>query len=172
MLSLDLDVWINEPEPDTDALIVSEGSLEIFYKTSMQNPEIRDTYGYQADATPSPDASNELLKQRRESRRMEQESNPHYLKSSSRVRHSPILSPSDENSLGIKESTVLNAPQAPKSTTTARKLSDKYFELEMNKEKTVNAPKKHRSKKEKKKKNSKEKRNGTNEQVWIFISDS
>lgn len=157
VLSLDLDAWINEPEPESDALTASEGTLEIFYKSSMPTPEVRD--GYQYDTAPSPDVSDELLQQRRESRKMEQDSNPHYLKSSTRARHSPISSPSDENLLGNREALIPNTSQTSKSTT-AKKLSDKYFELEMNKERTTNSSKKHRSKKEKKKKSSKEKRNG------------
>ncbi len=160
--SLDLDAWINEPEPESDEEPKTDGggSLDIFYKSSTSAPDFRD--GYQGegvydegDQAQSDDVRQQVLRQqvRREALRVEQASNPHYLKGSSQARRSPssssqLLSPTEEIPVMSINLSV------PLQVSTSRKLSDKYLELERNKEASSDS-KKHRSKRDKKKKKKK-----------------
>ena len=50
--SLNLDAWINEPQPDSDEeeQSPSNKSWEIFYKSSVLASDFRDTGGYQAES--------------------------------------------------------------------------------------------------------------------------
>jgi len=144
---LDLDAWINEPEPDSEDEVshVGQGSLEIFYKSSSGADAEFDGYQGENAAPVAP----EELQQRREARRQEQASNPHYLKGSSLLM-SPSLSPSGEE-IPV---TPINLA-VPLKVSSGRKLSDKYLELEKNK--SPPHSKKNRSKKDDSKKKKKKK---------------
>jgi len=145
---LDLDAWINEPEPELDdtETQMETGSLEIFYKTTnIAVPDFRESYQSESGAGFVALEDKEDNSQRREARRMEQSTNPHYLKSSSHSRRSPssqLISQTDDIPIASISLTV------PLQVSTSKKLSDKYLELEKNKDST----KKLRSKKDKKKK--------------------
>lgn len=146
---LDLDAWINEPEPesDDDSRKIDAGSFEIFYKTSTPLADFRD--GYQGEGVI--EESEDVQQVRREARRVEQANNPHYLKGSSRARRSPsqLLSPAEEVPV------MLVNPSVPLHTSSSKKLSDKYLELERRKETSSETSKKHRTKRDKKKKKKK-----------------
>lgn len=150
LFRLDLDAWINEPEPESDdeGTKVDAGSLEIFYKTSAPVSDFRD--GYQGESVY--EEAEDVQQVRREARRVEQASNPHYLKGSSQARRSPssqLLSPAEEIPVMSINLSV------PLQVSTSKKLSDKYLELERRKEASSEASKKHRSKRDKKKKKKK-----------------
>lgn len=160
---LDLDAWINEPEQESDdEPKADKGSLDIFYKTSTSVSDFRD--GYQGESVyeetehmQSEDVRQSAARQqvRREALRVEQANNPHYLKASSQARQSPsassqLLSPASE------EIPVMSINlSVPLQVSTSKKLSDKYLELERNKEASSDS-KKHRSKRDKKKKKKKD----------------
>ena len=145
---MDLDTWINEPEPELDdtETQMETGSLEIFYKTTnIAVPDFCESYQSESGAGFVASEDKEDNSQRREARRMEQSTNPHYLKSSSHSRRSPssqLISQTDDIPIATISLTV------PLQVSTSKKLSDKYLELEKNKDST----KKLRSKKDKKKK--------------------
>lgn len=157
-----MDAWINEPEQESDdEPKADKGSLDIFYKTSTSVSDFRD--GYQGESVyeetehmQSEDVRQSAARQqvRREALRVEQANNPHYLKASSQARQSPsassqLLSPASE------EIPVMSINlSVPLQVSTSKKLSDKYLELERNKEASSDS-KKHRSKRDKKKKKKK-----------------
>lgn len=150
---MDLDAWINEPEPESDeeSRQSGAGSLEIFYKstTPVAGFDVRD--GYQGEA--AYEEPEDVQQQRKEARRAEQANNPHYLKATSKSQRSPssqLLSPADDVPVvPINLSVPLQV--------SGKKLSDKYLELERSKSGGDNS-RKHRSKKDKKKKNKKGKK--------------
>lgn len=147
---LDLDAWINEPEPESEneERITDLGSLEIFYKTSAPVSDFRD--GYQGEGVY--EESEDVQQVRREARRVEQANNPHYLKGFSQAPRSPssqLLSPAEEIPVMSINLSV------PLQVSTSKKLSDKYLELERRKDVSLESSQKHRSKRDKKKKKRK-----------------
>ena len=153
---MDLDTWINEPEPDLDDAEnqMENGSLEIFYKTTAAPvQDYRESYQGESGTNFVAAGDKEDDHQRRETRRIEQSTNPHYLKSSSYSRQSPssqLISQSDDIPVTPISLTV------PLQISTSKKLSDKYLELEKSKDNS-SVSKKARSKKDRKKKNKSEK---------------
>lgn len=143
-----MDAWINEPESELDDTDnqMETGSLEIFYKTTNSAvSDFRESYQCESGTGFLASEDKEDDFQRRETRRMEQSTNPHYLKSSSHSRRSPssqFISQTDDIPVATISLTV------PLQVSTSKKLSDKYLELEKNKD----SSKKHRPKKDKKKK--------------------
>lgn len=150
---LDLEAWINEPEPELDDSEnqMETGSLEIFYKTTNAVvPDFRESYQSESGSGFVASEDKEDNSQRREARRVEQSTNPHYLKSSSHSRRSPssqLISQIEDIPVAPISLTV------PLQVSTSKKLSDKYLELEKNKD----SSKKPRSKKDKKKKKKSDK---------------
>ncbi len=154
-----MDAWINEPIPEDDE--PKDSGLDIFYKTTpVPALDFRES-GYQGETSTVYEERNEgedTYNQRREARRVVQANNPHYLKSSSSSssRKSPssqLLSPSASEEIPVVPINL----SVPLQISTSTKLSDKYLELERNKETENQQSKKHRSKKDKKKKKSKAK---------------
>jgi hypothetical protein len=155
---LDLDAWINEPEPESDEEPKADGgSLDIFYKSSTSAPDFRDGYQGEGVYDETEHVQSDDIRQRQQVRRdalrVEQANNPHYLKGSSQARRSPssssqLLSPTEEIPVMSINLSV------PLQVSASKKLSDKYLELERSKEASSDS-KKHRSKRDKKKKKKK-----------------